>query len=196
MTVDTMDPGTAADTVKKQVSKGWWILLVQGIAAIILGVLLLMNPATTLIAIAWVLGIFWLVGGVMDIVGAFTGRTPNRAWYWDLLAGAFGIIAGLILVTQPLFGAVAVPMILTLFLGVSAIMGGIFKIIGAIAIRKEIEGEFWMIIWGIILVLLGIWVLFNLQAATIAYVFVMAIMMIVGGVFAIFGSFRLRSLGH
>ena len=195
MTVDTMDPSVTVNAVKQQVSKGWWILLIQGIAAIVLGALLLINPVTTLIAMAWVLGIFWLVGGVMDVVGAFTGRTPQRVWYWDLLAGALGIVAGLILITQPLFGAAAIPFIMTLLLGVSAVLSGVFKIIGAIAVRKQIEGEFWMIIWGAIMVLLGLWVLFNLGSATIAYVFVMGIMMIVGGVFAIFGSFRLRSLG-
>jgi uncharacterized membrane protein HdeD (DUF308 family) len=80
-------------------------------------------------------------------------------------------------------------------LGFGAIIGGAFKVIGGFMMRKEIEGEFWMILWGIILILLGGWVVFNLGAATLAYVLVMGILMIVGGVFSIFGSFRLRSLG-
>jgi uncharacterized membrane protein HdeD (DUF308 family) len=195
-TADMANAAAAADAVKKQVSKNWWILLVQGILTIILGALLLINPPATLVAFAWVLGIFWLVGGVLDIIGAFTGRTPNRHWFWDLLAGGIGVIVGLILITQPVVGAVAIPMAMTLLLGIGAVLGGVFKIIGAILMRKEIDGEFWMIIWGLILVLLGIWVLFNLGAATVAYVFVMGIMMIVGGVVSIFGAFRLRSLGR
>lgn len=180
--------------VREQVSSHWWILLIQGIATIILGALLLINPVQTLIAVAWVLGIFWLVGGVFDVVEAFLGRN-TRKWYWDLLSGALGIIAGLILISQPLLGAAVIPFTLTLLLGVGAVLSGIFKIIGAIAVRKEINNEFWMILWGIIMVVLGGWILLNLGASTIAYVFVMAIMMIVGGVFAIFGAFRLRSLG-
>lgn len=190
MTAGTMD---TADAVRQQVSSNWWILLIQGIATIVLGALLLINPASTLIAIAWVLGIFWLVGGVFDVIEAFAGRN-SRHWFWDLLAGALGIIAGLILISQPLFGAVAIPFILTLILGVGAVLSGVFKIIGAIMMRKEIDNEIWMIIWGVIMVALGVWILFNLGASTIAYVFVMAILMIVGGVFAVFGAFRLRSL--
>jgi uncharacterized membrane protein HdeD (DUF308 family) len=193
MAVDTT---VTVNMVKQQVSKNWWILLVQGIATILLGVLLLINPATTLVAIAWVLGIFWLVGGVLDIIGAFTGKDGNRHWFWELLGGALGIIVGLILIMQPIVGAVVIPATLTLLLGLGAALGGIFNIIGAIMMRKEIEGEFWMIVWGAIMLLLGIWILFNLGSATIAYVFVMAIFMIVGGVMSIFGAFRLRRLGR
>lgn len=193
-TSEMVEISAEADVVKQQVSKNWWILLVQGILTVILGIMLLMNPPATLIAIAWVLGLFWLVGGIIDIVGAFTGRTP-RAWYWDILAGAFSAIAGLILITQPLVGAVALPMAIALLLGVGAVIGGAFKVIGAIMMRKEIEGEFWMGLWGVILILLGGWIIFNLGASAIAYVFVMGILMIVVGVISVIGSFRLRSLG-
>ena len=194
-TVQQIDPQEAAAAIKKEVSKNWWILLVQGIAAILLGVLLLMNPPATLVAIAWVLGIFWLIGGVMDIIGAFTGKNGNRHWYWQLLGGAFSIIAGLLLIIYPMIGAAVLPAFMTLLIGVGAILGGIFNIIGAIMMRKEINGEFWMIVWGLILLLLGLWAVLNLGAATLLYIGVMAIMIIVGGIAAIFGSFRLRSLG-
>ena len=142
------------------------------------------------------LGIFWLVGGVVDIIGAFTVRNGNRHWFWDLLAGGLGAIVGLILIAQPVVGAVAIPFALTLLLGLGVVLGGIFKIIGGIMMRKEIEGEFWLIMWGLIMLLLGIWILGNLGAAMLAYVFVMAIFMIVGGVFSVFGAFRLRRLGR
>lgn len=193
-TAQAVGTQTEAAAIRQEVSSSWWILLVQGIASIILGILLFVNPVSTLIAIAWVLGIFWLVGGVVDIVGAFTGKDRNRHWIWELLAGALSIVAGLILLYNPIFGAVAIPFTLALFVGIGAVLGGIFKIVHAVRMRKEINGEIWMIIWGIIMVILGGWILLNMGAATLAYVFVMAIMLVVGGVFAIYGSFRLRSL--
>ncbi|MCB0159476.1 MAG: DUF308 domain-containing protein, partial [Caldilineaceae bacterium] len=67
---------------------------------------------------------------------------------------------------------------------------------GAIMMRKEISGEIWMIIWGVISILLGFWILSNLGAAALAYVFVAAIFAIIGGIISIFGAFRLRSLGR
>ena len=194
MTVNTMDAATAA-AVRQQVSKNWWILLVQGIATVRSGVLLLVNPPATVTAIAWVLGIFWVVGGVMDIIGAFTGRS-NRHWFWQILGGALGVVAGLLLMVYPQASAAIGVGLLTLLVGIAAALAGVFNIIGAIVMRKEINGEFWMIIWGIILLLLGIWAIFNLGSAAFLYLAVIAILMIVGGIASIFGAFRLRSLGH
>jgi uncharacterized membrane protein HdeD (DUF308 family) len=185
----------AADAVRDAVSRNWWIMLIQGIASIILGILLFTNPGTTLIALALVLGIFWIAGGVMDIIGAFTGKDGNRHWFWQLLGGILGVVVGFLLVTQPVTGAVAIPFAMTLLLGIGAILSGIFNSIGAFMARKEIDGEWWTITWGIISILLGFWILSNLGAASVAYVFVAAIFAIVGGVFEIFAAFRVRSLG-
>ena len=187
---------TMGSAVRKEISKNWWILLVQGIAAIILGIMLFTSPARTLVALAWVLGIFWIVGGISDIIGAFTGRGGNRHWFWQLLSGILGVVVGFLFVSQPIAGAVALPFVMTLLLGAGAIVSGIFNIIGAIMMRKEISGEIWMIIWGVISILLGFWILSNLGAAALAYVFVAAIFAIIGGIISIFGAFRLRSLGR
>lgn len=192
----TADMTAMSDAMRKEVSKNWWILLVQGIAAIILGIMLFTIPARTLVALAWVLGIFWIVGGISDIVGAFTGRSGNRHWLWQLLSGLLGIFVGFLFVSQPILGAVALPFTMTLLLGIGAIVSGVFNIIGAIMMRKEISGEIWMIIWGVVSILLGFWILSNLGAASLAYIFVAAIFTIVGGIFSIFGAFRLRNLGR
>ena len=190
------DMQAMGSAVRKEISKNWWILLVQGIAAIILGIMLFTSPARTLVALAWVLGIFWIVGGISDIIGAFTGRGGNRHWFWQLLSGILGVVVGFLFVSQPIAGAVALPFVMTLLLGAGAIVSGIFNIIGAIMMRKEISGEIWMIIWGVISILLGFWILSNLGAAALAYVFVAAIFAIIGGIISIFGAFRLRSLGR
>ncbi|MCB0075211.1 MAG: DUF308 domain-containing protein [Caldilineaceae bacterium] len=192
----TADIAAMSDALRREISKNWWILLVQGICAILLGILLFTNPATTLISLAFVLGIFWIVGGIADIIGAFTGRGGNRHWFWQLLSGIIGVIVGFLFVSQPVVGAVALPFTMTLLLGIGAITSGIFNIIGAIMMRKEISGEIWMIIWGVVSILLGFWILSNLGAASVAYVYVAAIFAIIGGIISIFGAFRLRSLGR
>jgi uncharacterized membrane protein HdeD (DUF308 family) len=184
----------AARGAVRAVSRSWWVLLIQGIAAIILGILLLINPATTLIALAWVLGIYWIVGGVMDIVGAFTRKDGDRGWFWSLVSGGLGIIVGLMLVSQPIMGAVLVPFTLTLMIGIGAILIGISNIIGGFVMRKEIEGEWWMIIWGVLSIVLGVWMLAHLGASTIGFVYAAAIFAIIAGIAMIFFSFRLRGL--
>ena len=49
----------------------WWLVLLQGIALLILGALLLTNPAMTTIVLIQFLGIYWLVKGIFEIVSIF-----------------------------------------------------------------------------------------------------------------------------
>lgn len=183
----------AADAMRSVIRKTWWVPLIQGIASVIIGVLLLTNPATTLIAIALFLGAFWFVGGIFDVIGAFTRRDGDKGWFWPLLAGIISIIAGLLLLSQPIAGAIILPVTLAILIGAGAVVSGIFNIIWAIRVRKEIQGEIWLILWGVISILLGIYVLANPGASAIALVFVIAILAIVGGIAMVISSFRLRS---
>ncbi|MCL6509363.1 MAG: HdeD family acid-resistance protein [Anaerolineae bacterium] len=183
----------AADAMRSVVRKTWWIPLIQGVASIIIGVLLLSNPATTLVAIAIFLGAFWFVGGIFDVIGAFTRRDADKGWLWALLAGIISIIAGLFLLGQPVLGAIILPVTLAILVGVSAVVSGIFNIIWAIRARNEIQGEGWLILWGVISIILGIYVLANPGASAAALVLVIAILAAVGGIAMVIFAFRLRS---
>ncbi|MCB0047844.1 MAG: DUF308 domain-containing protein [Caldilineaceae bacterium] len=185
---------TLAGAVRREVARNWWVLLIQGIAAILLGILLFVNPVTSLVAIAFVLGIYWIVGGIAQIVSSFNLRSVSGSWFWTLIAGIISVIAGFLFVTQPLTGAAALPMAMTLLLGLGAIISGIFYVVGAIQMRNEISGEGWMIAWGIISVILGIWILTYLGAASMAYVYVAAVFAIIGGIISVVDAFRVRSL--
>ncbi|BCX04231.1 MAG: hypothetical protein KatS3mg053_2169 [Candidatus Roseilinea sp.] len=186
----------AADAMRSVIRKTWWVPLIQGIAAVIIGVLLLTNPATTLIAIALFLGAFWLVGGIFDIIGAFTRRDGDRGWFWPLVAGLISVIAGLLLLSQPIAGAIILPVTLAILIGAGAIVSGIFNIIWAIRARNEIQGEGWLILWGVISILLGIYVLANPGASAVALVLVIAILAMVGGIAMVISSFRLRGIAR
>src|SRR3954451_18068724 len=100
---------TAEVTVERTggvVSSLWWIVLLQGIAAIILGLLLITNPATTLETLIIFLGVWWLIGGVFDLVRLFVDRTQ---WGWKLASGIIGILAGLAIIRHPMWASVIVP---------------------------------------------------------------------------------------
>jgi uncharacterized membrane protein HdeD (DUF308 family) len=88
----------AADPIPASASVPWWLLLIQGIAAVILGVLLLAAPAATLVLMIQLLGAYWLVGGVFSLVSMFVDRTN---WGWKLLGGIVAILAGLAVLQHP-----------------------------------------------------------------------------------------------
>jgi uncharacterized membrane protein HdeD (DUF308 family) len=184
----------AADSMKTVVSKTWWIMLIQGICALVIGVLLFTNTAQTLVFISIFLGAFWLVGGIFDIIGAFTRRNGDRHWVWSLIAGGIGIIAGALLLSQPLAGAVVLPVTLAILIAIAAIISGIMNIIWAIRARNEIQGEGWLILWGVIIIILGVWLLSAPLISGAALVFVAAVAAVIGGIAMIIFSFRLRSV--
>jgi len=58
----------------------WWLVLLEGFAGLILGLLLLTNTARTLFTLALFLGIYWFIGGLLDLVMMFIDR---RHWGWS-----------------------------------------------------------------------------------------------------------------
>ncbi|HEX2523356.1 MAG TPA: DUF308 domain-containing protein [Terriglobia bacterium] len=183
-----------ADSLRFTIRRTWWVLLFQGIAALILGILLFTSPGSTLVTLALFLGAYWLISGVIDIIGSFTRCRADRHWWLPLLAGIISAVAGLVLVGQPLAGAVAIPLVLALLIAAGAITSGIFNIVWAIAVRNEIQGEGWIILWGLISIVLGIWLLSQPLLSTLAFLWMAALLAVIGGIAIIIMSFRLRSL--
>ncbi|MEZ4559828.1 MAG: DUF308 domain-containing protein [Caldilineaceae bacterium] len=102
----TADIAAMSDALRRGISKGGGSCWCRG-SAPFCSASCFTNPATTLISLAFVLGIFWIVGGIADIIGAFTDRGGNRHWFWQLLSGIIGVIVGFLFVSQPVVGSVA-----------------------------------------------------------------------------------------
>src|SRR6185436_966769 len=98
----------------------WWVFLLEGIAALIFGALLLTDPAATLVALAVFLGFYLLFIGVLELVRVFVDR--SQPWYWSLLVGVLGIIAGVIFLNHPVLTALAIPTTLVIYLGVISLI--------------------------------------------------------------------------
>src|SRR5262245_31030988 len=124
-------------------AKCWWLLLLRGIAAVLFGLLAFIWPGLTLVTLVLLYGAFALVDGVISLVAAFTGSTKAGSTWWLVVVGLLGIAAGIVTFAWP--GITAI--LLVLFIGAWALVHGIFEIIGAIKLRKEIDNE-WMLILG------------------------------------------------
>lgn len=72
----------------------------SGALAIIVGLLFLRDPVQTVLLVTILLGVWWVVGGVVDILGAVLRRPAERRG-WDIFAGAITVLAGLVLLINP-----------------------------------------------------------------------------------------------
>ena len=162
----------------------WWLVLLQGIALAILGILFLTNPAMTAVMVVQFLGIYWLIIGIFSIVSIFV---DSSLWGWKLFSGVLGIIAGLIILQHPLWSPVVVGEVLIIILGVEGI------IIGVVYLIQAFQGAGWgMGLLGVVSIIIGIILLANIWAFTIALPLVIGILALVGGVISIIGAFQMK----
>ncbi len=171
-----------ASAGEKQVP--WWLVLVQSIAAIMIGVLLLIEPRMTTAILVQVMGIYFLVAGIVNLVSLFVDRT---AWGWKLVLGILGIVAGLMIIQHPLWSSVLVPATLVLVLG---IQGLIFGIVG---LAQAFQGAGWGAgILGVLSIIFGILLITNPVIAGFALPFVLGIFAVMGGFLALVAAFQMR----
>jgi uncharacterized membrane protein HdeD (DUF308 family) len=170
-------------------SRNWWVLLIRGILAVIFGVLTLANPAVTLAVLVMFFGAYYLVDGAFSIIASLTAPKGYRGWVWLLIGGIAGVIIGLLTFVMP--GVTAV--VLLYYVIAWLIVIGAMQVVAGIRLRKEIHGEFFLIIGGLLSVLFGLFLLVNPGAGALAVIWLIGGYAILFGVMMIIVSFRLRS---
>lgn len=180
----TATAGVAVSPARE--STPWWLVLLEGIALVIVGILLFTDTEQTVFTLVLFIGIWWFISGIFDLVSLFMDRTQ---WGWKLASGILGILAGLAIVRHPYWAAFLVPATLVWVVGLIGV------VVGVIALIRAFQGAGWGTgILGVISIILGI-VAFtaNLGIAVPTAIFATAIWALIGGVVAIVYAFRLRS---
>ena len=174
-------------------AKNWWLLLLRGIAGILFGVLAFIWPGITLLTLIIFYGAYALLDGIFAIAAAIRGGDMQSRW-WLILIGVLGIAAGFLTFLWP--GLTA--LVLTSFIGAWSLIHGIFEIVGAIKIRKEIDNEWWLILSGALSVLFGLALLIMPGAGALALVWIIGIYSIIFGGLLVGFALRLKkhSEGH
>jgi uncharacterized membrane protein HdeD (DUF308 family) len=175
----------------KLLAATWWVLLLRGILAILFGVAAYAWPGMTLATLVLFFAAFVLVDGVFDVFAAFAGRKENENWWVLLIEGLLGIAFGAITWMRPDITT----MVLLLFIAFWAMATGILRIIMALRLRKEIEGEWWLVLSGLASVLFGLVVMARPGAGAIAMLWLIAAWAVVVGVFLVILAFQARSFG-
>ena len=99
----------------------WGLVLVEGIVVALLGLVLLVAPGASLVFLVWLLGIYLLIAGILRIVGIFL---DSSYWGWKLAAGILCLIAGLAILTNPLWSTTVASAWLVILVGFLAMLQG------------------------------------------------------------------------
>jgi uncharacterized membrane protein HdeD (DUF308 family) len=168
----------------------WWVPVIRGIAAVVFGVIAFAYPGLTVAVLVLLFGAWVLVDGIFRVIGAIGHRAFDKEWGFDLIIGIVGIIIGFLTFHAPQITALA----LIIYIATWALMIGATEIAVAIKLRREIKGEWFLILMGLASIVFAIVLLWNPVVGAAAVIWLIAWYAVVLGVLAIFFGFRLRSL--
>ena len=188
MATRTYPPGTVLmRPMLDGLARNWWLILLRGICAIIFGLLTIMWPGLSLLTLVILYGVFALFDGGFAIGAAIMGDTPTPRW-WLALVGVLGILAGAVTLAWP--GITG--LVLLYFIAGWAIAAGVFESVGAIRLRKEIDGEWLLFASGLVSVLFGVLILMVPGAGALGLAFTIGIFALIYGFLLVGFSLRLR----
>lgn len=180
-------------SLKQVASAIWWLVLLRGIAAVLLGILLFTNTAATLSVIIIFLGIYWVVDGISTLLASFIGREEHSNWGWGIFVGIISILAGLAVLSQPVLTAIFTTSFIVSFVGIMIIISGVWSIVTGFRLRKT-SGEWVMIIGGVLGLILGLLLVMNPLISALVYVYIIAVFLIIGGFALIVMAFQVKKL--
>jgi uncharacterized membrane protein HdeD (DUF308 family) len=144
-------------------------------------------PGLSLFTLVILYGVFALFDGGLAIGAAVMGDTPTPRW-WLALVGVLGILAGAVTLAWP--GITG--LVLLFFIAGWAIAAGVFEIVGAIRLRKELDDEWLLIASGVVSVLFGILILMFPDAGALGLAFAIGIFALIYGALLVGFGLRLR----
>ncbi len=145
----------ASSTLVGHARNGWWLFLIRGVLAVVVGIIALVAPGAALAALILLIGSFFIVDGAFAIVKAFRVMRTHGSWVALLLAGVVGVAAGIAVFAWPGLTALT----LGVLVGGWAVITGVLEVIVAIALRRAISGEWLYVIFGAISIAFGVYVL-------------------------------------
>jgi uncharacterized membrane protein HdeD (DUF308 family) len=170
-----------------QAAKNWWLFLILGLVSAIAGILAIVYPGITLLALGIFAGISLLMIGIMEIVEAISGETDSRGL--TAIVGVLSLLAGLVCLRRPGESLLAIVIVLGFWL----IIEGVIRFIRSFS---ELEDRALLMLLALLDIILGVLILAlpDLSLVTLAVLF--AISLLARGVFSIWTAFKLRGLRH
>ncbi len=175
------------------VAREWWVFAIRGTAAIVFGLLAFIWPETTLAVLVVLFGAYVLVDGISLLVALARGEKLARRHAWAVgIMGVLGIVAGIVTFAWPGLTALS----LLYLVAVWAIAMGTFQVIAAVALRRELDNEFWLALGGVASIVFGALLLAFPGDGLITLVWLVGIWSFVFGVSSLGLAYRLHEISN
>jgi len=170
--------------------KNWWWLTVNGIAAIIFGLVAILYPSWTLVLLMGYFGLLALFLGALFMLAGYLNRRNTRLWDFWFFEGVLNASIGLML----LFGNRVTLQVFLVLLALWAILVGAIQIISVVRMWREVTQGYLYLVNGFLAILFGIIVTINPFNDIIALTKGIGVYTIILGILSILISFSMKKL--
>jgi uncharacterized membrane protein HdeD (DUF308 family) len=174
------------------IARNWWVLALRGGLAILFGMLVFFWPHLGLLFMVASFAAFAFLDGVFAIGAAMSGQRQGRQWWALVFQGLLGISAAILTLIWPEVTELA----LLFFIGFWAIATGLFAVIAAIRLRKEIEGEWALALSGALSIVFGLAIVAFPAAGLLALAWLIGAYSIAYGILMLMVGFAMRRFLH
>ena len=174
----------------QKIREHWLFAIARGVLAIVFGAFVLARPATAVVALVVVFGLYAFVDGIAALLYAVSPRTLYR--WAPALEGVAGMVIGFLVIRSPTMPAASLYALISFW----AIFVGAAQVIHAIQLRKATQQGRYLSIGGCLQVLLGILLLVRPHVVSSAMLYLIAAYALVRGVVDIVLALRMRHGGR
>ena len=162
---------------KTQISKLRWALGLQGVLSVVVGIVILVWPDISLVALTILVGAYAFATGIIELGVAFTDEGKSqRGWY--IVSGLLGIALGIVVLAWPNISSLA----LLYVVGVYAIMIGLLGIYASFALPLDGRDTALMILASLVSILFGVVMFAKPGTGALAMLAVIAAFLLVTGI--------------
>jgi uncharacterized membrane protein HdeD (DUF308 family) len=174
-------------------ARNWWLVEIRGVAAIAFGILAFLWPGLTLLVLVTLFAAYVLIDGIALLLSLARGEPATRGHRLSVgLMGILGVAVGIATIFWPGITALAL-LYLTAFWAITL---GATQVIAAIRLRRELAGELWLVIGGLLTILFGVFILVFPGTGLLSLVWIVGAWAIVFGITNVILAWRLRGLHH
>lgn len=171
-------------------ARNWWALALRGLVAIVFGLIALLMPGITLIALVFLFGAYSLVDGVFGVAAAVRAAEAHHRWGWLLVEGIAGILTGIIAFVVP--GITAI--VLLYLIAAWALVTGVLELLAGFRLHGHLANEWMLLLGGAVSIIFGVFLIVHPAAGALALLWLIGIYALIFGVLVLLLAFRMR--GH
>jgi len=174
----------------RTLAQNWWAIALRGVCAVLFGIAAFAWPGVTLTVLVLFYGAYALVDGLLAVAWAVFGRHAGPFPLGVLLAGLAGIAVGLMTFIWPGLTALVLLYLIALW----AVARGIFEIVAAVHLRRELADEWLLALSGMLSLVFGVLMLWAPGAGALALLWWIGGFSILVGVVTIGLGLRLKGV--